>query len=165
MPEDAARVHDEACILLERDPVNFPKSEYDEAAILQIPTFDTFAERKKATGRLRAKSSKCVSYRRFIGVTLSKPSRWLSKGSVKGRPAMIPLGAFPSEELAAQAYNKLRLYQGLDTKNFPKTSYDLQPILMHETIDSLIASIRAEARALKSPEYSSQYVTLSQSRL
>ena len=42
--------------LQKRDPVNFPKSQYDEAAILQIPDFDTFVEQaKKARGRLRSK--------------------------------------------------------------------------------------------------------------
>ncbi|KAL3151190.1 hypothetical protein ABBQ38_013044 [Trebouxia sp. C0009 RCD-2024] len=152
-PEDAARVHDEACILLKRQPVNFSKSEYDEAAVLQIPDFDTFLERTKATGRLRAKSS------RFVGVTLRRGS-WRSQGSVKDQhgSTLVQMGAFTTEELAAQGYDKLRLYQGLDTKNFPKASYDLQSVLRHETIDSLVASIKAEAKALKSTEYSSRYI-------
>ncbi|KAL3151187.1 hypothetical protein ABBQ38_013041 [Trebouxia sp. C0009 RCD-2024] len=153
-PEDAARVHDEACILLKRRPVNFSKSEYDEAAILLCPDLDTFVEGKKATGGLRTKSS------RFVGVTLQKPSSWLSNCSVKDRhgSTLVQMGAFTTEELAARAYDKLRLHQGLDTKNFPTASYDLQPILMHETIDSLVASIKAEAKALKSTEYSSRYI-------
>ena len=52
--------------------------------------------------------------------------------------------------------------QGLPPKNFPKASYDLQPILMHETIDSLVASIRAEAATLTKAQCSSRYVTWSQ---
>ncbi len=48
--------------------------------------------------------------------------------------------------------------QGLDARNFPKESYDLQAILMHETVDSLVASIRAEARALNGTQLRNWYV-------
>lgn len=118
-------------------------------------------------------------YLRFIGVTRSPTGKWVSRGPVEGRleSTVVKLGVFPTEELAAQAYDKLQIYkarghakvlspqcheacigqrqnktdsyvQGLDTMHFPKGSYDLQPILMHKTIDDLVASIKKEARAL-----------------
>ena len=43
-----------------KDPVNFPRSEYDEAAILHFPDFDTFVQQKIAASRLKTKASKYV---------------------------------------------------------------------------------------------------------
>lgn len=117
---------------------------------------------------------------RFIGVSHLKASgKWKCRAPLNGRPGSSgpTLGAYTTEELAAQAYDKMLIYtastlchyaifsihqwsklqlhsrtrslymQGMATKNFPREKYDVQPILMHETIDSLVASIRAEAAA------------------
>ncbi|KAL3151199.1 hypothetical protein ABBQ38_013047 [Trebouxia sp. C0009 RCD-2024] len=152
-PEEAACVYDEACILLKKEPVNFPKSQYDEATILQIPDFETFVKQKKATGKPKAKTS------RYIGVSRNRLGQWVCQANLKGqrKSTQVQMGAFPTEEMAARAYDKLRIYQGLDTSNFPIASYKLRPILKHKTIDSLVASSKAEARALKRTEYSSRY--------
>ncbi|KAL3151186.1 hypothetical protein ABBQ38_013040 [Trebouxia sp. C0009 RCD-2024] len=104
-PEEAACAYDEACIFL-KEPVNFPKSQYDEAIILQIPDFETFIKQKKATGKSKAKSS------RYIGVSRTKVGKWLCQAQLKGQPkSNVQMGAFPTEEMAARAYDKLRIYQ------------------------------------------------------
>ncbi|KAL3151303.1 hypothetical protein ABBQ38_013141 [Trebouxia sp. C0009 RCD-2024] len=144
-PEQAARMFDEARVVIKKDPVNFPKSQYDEAALRQIPDLGTFIERRRPTCRPRSRKTS-----RFIGVSHLKASgKWKCRAPLNGRPGSSgpTLGAYTTEELAAQAYDKMLIYTGMATKNFPREKYDVQPILMHETIDSLVASIRAEAAA------------------
>ena len=51
--------------------------------------------------------------------------------------------------------------QGLDSRNFPKASYESHLILEHKSIDSLVANLRAEAAALTKAQCSSWYVSLS----
>ncbi|KAL3151174.1 hypothetical protein ABBQ38_013031 [Trebouxia sp. C0009 RCD-2024] len=151
-PGEAACVYDEACIFLKKEPVNFPMSQYDVATILQIPDFETFVKQKKATGKPKARTS------RFNGVSRNKSGKWLCRAQLKGQlgSTQVRMSAFPTEEMAARAHDKMRIYQGLDTSNFPIASYELQPILKHKTIGSLVASSKAEAKALKRIEYSSR---------
>ncbi|KAL3151170.1 hypothetical protein ABBQ38_013031 [Trebouxia sp. C0009 RCD-2024] len=155
-PGEAACVYDEACIFLKKEPVNFPMSQYDVATILQIPDFETFVKQKKATGKPKARTS------RFNGVSRNKSGKWLCRAQLKGQlgSTQVRMSAFPTEEMAARAHDKMRIYQGLDTSNFPIASYELQPILKHKTIGSLVASSKAEAKALKRIEYSSRDTNL-----
>lgn len=50
--------------------------------------------------------------------------------------------------------------QGLGVRNFPEASYDVESIYQQESIDSLFASIKAEASALSSAQFTSRYLLL-----
>ncbi|KAL3151172.1 hypothetical protein ABBQ38_013031 [Trebouxia sp. C0009 RCD-2024] len=106
-PGEAACVYDEACIFLKKEPVNFPMSQYDVATILQIPDFETFVKQKKATGKPKARTS------RFNGVSRNKSGKWLCRAQLKGQlgSTQVRMSAFPTEEMAARAHDKMRIYQ------------------------------------------------------
>lgn len=50
--------------------------------------------------------------------------------------------------------------QGLGVRNFPEATYDVESIYQQESIDSLFASIKAEASALSSAQFTSRYLML-----
>ena len=53
---------------------------------------------------------------RFTGVQRGKSGKWISRAWIMGRPGSpdVWLGEWPTEELAAQAYDKLCLYRARD---------------------------------------------------
>ena len=126
---------------------------------------------------------------RFSGVSRSsgKNGKWISRCRISGHDH--PLGSYSTEELAAQAHDKVLIYQankqphflrqcarcnkfcpirfdnklciqGLGTKNFPEASYDVDSIYLQESIGSLMASIRAKAAALTKAHQTSRYMAL-----
>ena len=56
-------------------------------------------------------------------------------------------GGIPWHPLVEVFQCLLLCAQGLDTRNFSKADYDLESIFKHKTVDSLVASIKAEAAA------------------
>ncbi|KAL3151275.1 hypothetical protein ABBQ38_013114 [Trebouxia sp. C0009 RCD-2024] len=141
-PEEAARAFDEARIFLKREPVNFPKSQYDEAAILQIPDFATFVERMTAIGRLNAKPTKTC---RYVGVSFCMRSCQKYRASIKLEGRRHHLGMYRTPEEAARIYDEARISLKKEPVNFPKSQYD-EAILQIPDFDTFLRQQKATGK-------------------
>ncbi len=68
---------------------------------------------------------------RFIGVTRTKSGKWIPNARIEGQSGTAPvtLGVHSTEELAAQAYDKLCVYQA----RTPQAAFALVPCIIVTT--------------------------------
>ncbi|KAL3151281.1 hypothetical protein ABBQ38_013119 [Trebouxia sp. C0009 RCD-2024] len=111
-PEEPARIFDEARIFTKRDPVNFPKSQYDEAAILQIPDIDTFVKQQRARGIVKSKSC------RYAGVVMRSGNRY--DASIVVQRKHYYLGGYATPEEAGRVYDEACISLAPDFDTFLK---------------------------------------------